>query len=129
MAEDEIPKTVINRIVKSKLPGNVQIAKSSKDVLAKASRVFILYLTACANDFCMNSNRSILSANDVLMAIEEIEFNAFLPALNETLEIVRKEQSVKKASKKKEDGDTEELQNTEEKEEDVEDNGEGDENE
>ena len=53
-----------------------------------------------ANDFCQNSNRSTISANDVLMAMEELEFPDFVPQLKETLETFKKDQASKKAAKK-----------------------------
>jgi histone H3/H4 len=62
--------------------------------------LLLLLLLSSANDFCQNSNRSTISANDVLMAMEELEFPDFTPQLKETLETFKKDQASKKAAKK-----------------------------
>ena len=105
----------------------MQIQKEAKEAITKAAKIWILYATAwylsisslpllcsssnryprshhltpsSANDFCQNSNRSTISANDVLMAMEELEFPDFVPQLKETLETFKKDQASKKAAKK-----------------------------
>ncbi|ELR14904.1 CCAATbox binding transcription factor subunit HAP3-related, putative [Acanthamoeba castellanii str. Neff] len=95
MSDDyELPRAVVTRLLKS------SIQKEAKEAITKAAKIWILYATACANDFCQNSNRSTISANDVLMAMEELEFPDFVPQLKETLETFKKDQASKKAAKK-----------------------------
>jgi hypothetical protein len=49
-----------------------------------------LYFLACypvsANEFCQQGNRSTISANDVLCAMEELEFDSFKGSLVKCLE-------------------------------------------
>ena len=97
----ELPNAVVSRIVKKALPDNIQIQKEAKVAIAKAAKIWILYATACANDFCLNSNRSTISGNDVLAAMNELEFGHFVEPLKETLQLHKKEQESKKAQRKK----------------------------
>ncbi|KAL6062144.1 DNA polymerase epsilon subunit 3 [Balamuthia mandrillaris] len=83
--ELELPKAVINRLIKKSLPEGVLIQKDAKLAIAKACKIWILYVTACANDFCQTSDRSLISANDVLAAMEELEFPQFQEPLKELL--------------------------------------------
>ncbi|CAM9460770.1 unnamed protein product [Choristocarpus tenellus] len=46
------------------------------------------YLTACANDFCRESKRQTISAQDVMQAIKELEFGELEEPLKEYLDQV-----------------------------------------
>ena len=46
----ELPQASINRIIKNKLPESAQVGKEAKTAFSKAAGIFILYLTAAAND-------------------------------------------------------------------------------
>ena len=48
--------------------------------------MFIHYLTATANDVCKESKRQTISADDVITALEDLEFGELVPALREALE-------------------------------------------
>jgi MAF protein len=86
MAElaDDLPKAVVNRIVKTCLPANVQVAKEAREALVASGRIWISYVTAAANDFCKQSNRSTLSAEDVLAALDELDFDEFIEHVKQT---------------------------------------------
>lgn len=47
------------------------------------------YLTACANDFCREAKRQTISAQDVMQAIKELEFEELEEPLKEYLDQVR----------------------------------------
>ncbi|CAI5489159.1 unnamed protein product [Closterium sp. Naga37s-1] len=119
---EELPRTVVRRIVKAKVQEltqqagglggaagaagaggegsgrkkEVQVAKDALLALSESARVFIHYLTATANDVCRSNKRQTVSAADVLASIEDIQFPEFLPALQSTLEALRNEKSVKR---------------------------------
>ncbi|CAI5986057.1 unnamed protein product [Closterium sp. NIES-64] len=116
---EELPRTVVRRIVKAKVQEltqqagglggaagaggegsgrkkEVQVAKDALIALSESARVFIHYLTATANDVCRSNKRQTVSAADVLASIEDIQFPEFLPALQSTLEALRNEKSVKR---------------------------------
>eukprot|EP01102_Stenamoeba_stenopodia_P005293 TRINITY_DN1586_c0_g1_i1.p1 TRINITY_DN1586_c0_g1~~TRINITY_DN1586_c0_g1_i1.p1 ORF type:complete len:136 (-),score=43.55 TRINITY_DN1586_c0_g1_i1:92-451(-) len=111
--DQDLPKAVVNRLIKAALPDNVQVASDAKLALAKAAKIFILYASACSNDFCMQGNRSTISANDVLSAIEELELESFKGPLIKCLEAYKKTKKTKKD--KEEDG-----KEDEEKEDEIE---------
>jgi len=87
----------------SQLPEQIQISKDAKLAIAVAGKIFINYATACANDFCMASNRSTISGKDVIAAMEELELPEFIPKLEETLDAYKKEQAAKPKKEKEKD--------------------------
>uniref|UniRef100_A0A6V1RK43 Transcription factor CBF/NF-Y/archaeal histone domain-containing protein n=1 Tax=Heterosigma akashiwo TaxID=2829 RepID=A0A6V1RK43_HETAK len=104
--EFEPPQACIQRIVKAVLPDNIQIGKDAKAAFARAAGIFIMYLTACANDFCRESKRQTITGPDVMMAISELEFHDLVEPLKDFLEEFRKEQSAQKqAAKEKKEAD------------------------
>lgn len=110
-----LPNAVVSRIVKEALPDGVTVGKEAKAAVAKAASIFILYLTSSANMIAKKSNRKTVSGQDVLQAMDNIEFGHFIDPLNEALENFKKTQKEKKdaaASKKKEhknEGDDSEI--------------------
>ncbi|CAN0253994.1 unnamed protein product, partial [Phaeothamnion confervicola] len=89
----------VQRIIKAVLPEQVQIGKDAKAAFARAAGIFIMYLTACANDFCRDAKRQTISAADVLQAVQELEFSELEEPLREYLELFRRDANAKKASK------------------------------
>lgn len=97
-----LPNAVITRIVKEALPDGVNVSKEARVAISKAASVFVLYATSCANNFAMKAKRKTLNGQDVLAAMEDMEFQKFLEPLKESLEIFKKEQKEKKeASERK----------------------------
>jgi len=94
-----LPNSVIARIIKEALPDGVIISKETRSAISKAASVFVLYCTSCANNFALQQKRKTLKDADVLSALEEMEFEHFLPFLKEALDTFKKEK--KNASDKK----------------------------
>lgn len=137
-----LPTSVVVRIVKEALPDGVNISKEARAAISKAASVFVLFATSCANNFAMKSKRKTLTGQDVLAAMEDMEFEKFVEPLKESLEAFRRELKGKKeaSEKRKKDKATtsmpeqaqEELEKTaedasgESEQEDENGNGEGD---
>lgn len=66
----EPPLACVRRILKNTLPGSTHFGKDASAAFARASGIFIIYLTACANDFAREHKRQTITANDVLAAIK-----------------------------------------------------------
>jgi len=69
-AEFEPPLACVRRILKNTLPSSTNVGKDASAAFARASGIFIIYLTACANDFAREHKRQTITANDVLAAIK-----------------------------------------------------------
>lgn len=113
-----LPNAVVTRIIKEALPDGISVGKEARLAVAKASSIFILYLTSTANSIAKKHNRKTISGSDVIQAIEDIEFDHFKSPLNDALENFKKTQKEKKdasAKKKqqKQDEDTGEMQEDE----------------
>ena len=97
MDDSELPKALVKRIVKSKLvpetgdagkdgeQKDVQINKDTLLALSESAKIFINYITATANDVCKEYKRQIISVEDVLSALEDLEFPHFVPPLKDAL--------------------------------------------
>ncbi|MBN3280566.1 DPOE3 polymerase, partial [Polyodon spathula] len=81
-----LPNAVITRIIKEALPDGVNVSKEARSAISRAASVFVLYATSCANNFAMKGKRKTLNAGDVLSAMEEMEFQRFVPLLKDSLE-------------------------------------------
>eukprot|EP00700_Malawimonas_jakobiformis_P002096 EC723228.1.p1 GENE.EC723228.1~~EC723228.1.p1 ORF type:complete len:187 (+),score=41.88 EC723228.1:50-562(+) len=93
---EELPKAIITRIIRNKLPENVNVAKDAKAAISQAASVFILYATATAHDFAKHNSRTTVTAKDVIDAMKELEFDDFVPQLEEALESYKKEAAGKR---------------------------------
>ena len=70
----ELPRTTIQKIVKSGIPEGISLSSESKNGFSKASVVFIMYLTAKANEIAEKRKKSTISADDVLLAVYSLIF-------------------------------------------------------
>lgn len=93
--EVQLPKAVLKRMMKKQLAQSdnaaIRDANISADAMlavSEAAKVFISYLTCTANDICAEHKRSTISADDVLSALEELEFGEFCDVLRSDLESV-----------------------------------------
>jgi histone H3/H4 len=66
----EPPLACVRRILKNYLPSNTNVGKDASAAFARACGIFIIYLTACANDYARFSKRQTITANDVFAAIK-----------------------------------------------------------
>ncbi|XP_077986377.1 DNA polymerase epsilon subunit 3-like [Glandiceps talaboti] len=96
-----LPNSVVARIVKEAIPDGVNVSKEARSAISRAASVFVLYATACANNFALKGKRKTLTGPDVLAAMEEMEFEHFVEPLRENLEAFKKEQKDKKEATEK----------------------------
>jgi histone H3/H4 len=68
--EFEPPLACVRRILKNSLPSSTNVGKDASAAFARACGIFIIYLTACSNDFAREHKRQTITANDVLAAIK-----------------------------------------------------------
>eukprot|EP01135_Chromosphaera_perkinsii_P012216 Nk52_evm35s2612 gene=Nk52_evmTU35s2612 len=94
--EFDLPKSVLQRIVNDALPEGINVGKDARLAILKGSGVFVSYLTAMANDCAQQTKKRTIGADEVLKAIEDIEFGHFKPVLEGALEEFREEQKNKK---------------------------------
>jgi DNA polymerase epsilon subunit 3 len=97
---ESLPLAHVKRVVKAKLAEvtagsgaaaggeakkEVTVQKDALAALAEAGRIFIHYLTGTANELCQEGKRLTINADDVLRALDEVEFSEFSQPLREAL--------------------------------------------
>ncbi|GBF88092.1 DNA polymerase epsilon subunit 3 [Raphidocelis subcapitata] len=101
--DTDLPKAVIKRIVKTKLEalgeGNIQLHKDATLALAESAKVLINFLTVTSNDICKEKKRQTISADDVLQALEDLDFTDLVAPLQVALDAYR--QATKEKTKKR----------------------------
>ncbi|OEL12638.1 hypothetical protein BAE44_0026343 [Dichanthelium oligosanthes] len=106
---EELPKAIVRRLVKDKLAhiaggegAEVIVNKDAMTAFAESARIFIHYLSATANDMCKETKRQTINADDVLKALDEMEFSEFVEPLRTALQEFRNKNADKRseASKK-----------------------------
>ncbi|KAL4336206.1 hypothetical protein GQ457_07G042730 [Hibiscus cannabinus] len=98
---EELPKAIVRRLVKEKLSEcspdyDFIVHKDALPAFTESARIFIHYLSATANDICKESRRQTMNAEDVLKALEEIEFSEFVKPLRASLAEFRNKNAGKK---------------------------------
>lgn len=96
----ELPPAILSKILKSKLPEGYAMSKEAKQAFSKATGLFILYITSCANDFCREKKKHTITAENVLQSLEELEFGELVPNLKEYLSHIRSEAEKNKEAAK-----------------------------
>ena len=100
LVEFEPPLASINRIVRSALPDNVQFGKEVKQAFQRSAGIFIMYLTACANEFSKENKRQTILPEDIFKALEELDFDDFVDPLKSYYSRLKDDRSNEKSSVK-----------------------------
>lgn len=93
----DLPKALIKRLIKTKFQEvdkskggdgtrDYQVNKDALLAFSEAGKLFIHYLTATANDICKDAKRQTISADDVITALTDLEFEEFIEPLKSSLE-------------------------------------------
>jgi DNA polymerase epsilon subunit 3 len=93
----DLPKALLKRLIKGRLQEaerlrggdasrDFQVNKDALLAFGEAGKLFVHYLTAAANDVCKEAKRQTVSADDVLAALADLEFDEFVEPLKEALE-------------------------------------------
>lgn len=68
--EFEPPLACVRRMLKNTLPNYTNVGKDACSAFSRCCGIFIIYLTACANDFARESKRQTITANDIIAAVK-----------------------------------------------------------
>ena len=96
-----LPGAVVTRIVKDAVAPGTKVSKEAQQAIAKAASVFILYATSCSNQIATKSNRKTIHGQDVIAAMEDMEFSKFVDPLEKILEGWKYNQQKKKDAAKR----------------------------
>ncbi|XP_034255156.1 DNA polymerase epsilon subunit 3 [Thrips palmi] len=106
-----LPNAVVSRLIKDSLPDGVSVSKEARLALAKAASIFVLFLTSASNNVATKNNKKTISAQDVLLALQDTDFEGFIEPLRESLD------NFKKAQKEKKDANAEKRKSKSKEEE------------
>ncbi|CAG2106802.1 unnamed protein product [Medioppia subpectinata] len=119
-----MPSNVVAKIIKESLPSGVNVSadvrsaasRMSADVRSAASRsasIFILYVTTCANSIAIANKRKTLTAQDVIEAMNQIDFEDFAEELTAFQKTLQKDKNQKLKNKSEENTDSQDLDHNE----------------
>ncbi|KAL5285966.1 Chrac-14 family protein [Megaselia abdita] len=94
-----IPIANVARIIKDSLPSNASVSKEARQAIARAASVFIIFLTSTSTAIARNGNHKTISGQNILDALEQMEFEGFLDPLKEFMKINKEHMKEKKAAK------------------------------
>lgn len=80
-----LPGATVARIIKEALPDQVAVGKDARAALSRAASVFVLFLTSQASQEAQREKRKTLLGQDVIKALEELEFDDFIEPLQAVL--------------------------------------------
>jgi len=104
-----LPNAVVTRIIKDAIPDGVNVSKEARLAISKAASVFVLYATSCSNNFALKGKRKTINAQDVISAMEDMEFEQFSDPLKRCLEAYRNEQKNRKEANEKKKREKEQV--------------------
>jgi DNA polymerase epsilon subunit 3 len=84
--EFEPPLSSVTKVIRRAVGDSVQVGKEAKATFTRAAGIFILYITACANDFSRDGKRATVTANDVYAALKELDFEDMIEPLQDFLQ-------------------------------------------
>ena len=103
----ELPKTIINRVLKSSLPEGALFQKDAKLAFSKSGTVFINFITALAQDLAKQANLKTLTPEMIYKALELSDFEHLVPKVKETLISHKENLKLKKSKKSLDDSNME----------------------
>lgn len=81
-----LPASIVGRLIKDALPPGASVSKEARNALTRASSVFILFLTSSSTEAAHEKKHKTISAQHVLTALQEIDFENFVEPLKQQLE-------------------------------------------
>ncbi|KAI5776219.1 histone-fold-containing protein [Geopyxis carbonaria] len=79
--EYSLPRSIVTRLAKSTLPQHGNLQKDVIGSLSEASTVFVNYLSSTANELACQHGRKTITPQDVMDALETLEYGHFVPRL------------------------------------------------
>lgn len=95
-----LPNSNITKIIKDSLPADVNMDKEARIAIARATSVFIMYVSSNAAAIAHKHNHKTFSAQDVLDSISEMDFKGFIGPMKNSLIGYQKSMKDKKDNKK-----------------------------
>ena len=98
----DFPKATVTALMKEAAEHETtkQISKGANLVMSDSARMFVHYLTARADEIAKEKKKNIVTAENVLEALEDLEFQFFIPELQDLLKQTRNVSDAKKAEEK-----------------------------
>lgn len=95
-----LPNSNITKIIKDSLPADVNMDKEARIAIARATSVFIMYVSSNAAAIAHKQSHKTFSAQDVLKSISEMDFKSFIAPMKGALITYQKSMKDKKDNKK-----------------------------
>lgn len=84
-----MPIANVTRIMRRMLPPHAKISDNAKELIQESTSEFISFLTGEANERCLKSRRKILTAEDILWAMDNLGFDDYVQPFTAYLQRMR----------------------------------------
>lgn len=81
VADHHMPAAIITRIMRRVLPGHARISDDAREAIQECVSEFIGFITEEAKEKCQLESRRVLTANDLLAAMEALGFDNYVETL------------------------------------------------
>ena len=113
-----LPKATVQKIISEVLDSDLMFNRDAREIIIKSGIEFIMILSSMASEMAESDAKKTIAPEHVIKALKELEYNEFIPLLEQILIEFKGTQKIKekKNSKFKKSGLTEEelLQQQEE---------------
>ncbi|EDO16009.1 hypothetical protein Kpol_495p7 [Vanderwaltozyma polyspora DSM 70294] len=95
MEDVTLPRATVQKIISEILDPEFSFSKEARDMLIKSGIEFIMMLSSMASEMAENEAKKTIASEHVIQALQELEFNEFVPFLQKILVEFKGSQKVK----------------------------------
>lgn len=93
--EVSLPRATVQKIISEVLSPEYTFSKDAREIITKSGIEFLMILSSMASEMADNDSKKTISPEHVIKALDELEYNQFIPFLEKILFDYKGSQRVK----------------------------------
>ncbi|KAF8322276.1 histone-fold-containing protein [Clavulina sp. PMI_390] len=81
-----LPRATVTKLINDVLPQDMTCSRETRDLIIECCIEFIHLVSSQANEICDKESRKTISPEHIMTALEQLEFEHFLPEIKEVFE-------------------------------------------
>ncbi|CCD23791.1 negative cofactor 2 transcription regulator complex subunit NCB2 NDAI_0C01300 [Naumovozyma dairenensis CBS 421] len=90
-----LPRATVQKMISEVLDSDLSFGKEGREIIIQSGVEFIMILSSMASEMAENEAKKTIAPEHVIKALEELEFNEFIPFLEQVLVEFKGSQKVK----------------------------------